>query len=57
MKMRKKSELPAKRCAHCSLMFTWRKKWERDWNEVKFCSERCRRAYKTPVAKCRTNED
>jgi hypothetical protein len=22
---------------------TWRKKWERCWDEVKYCSERCRR--------------
>jgi Protein of unknown function (DUF3253)/Uncharacterized protein conserved in bacteria (DUF2256) len=21
----------------------WRKKWERDWDEVKYCSDRCRR--------------
>jgi hypothetical protein len=43
MKMRKKSELPVKTCARCGLPFSWRKKWERDWDEVKFCSERCRR--------------
>jgi len=46
MKMRKKSDLPAKRCAHCGLPFSWRKKWERDWEQVKYCSERCRRAGK-----------
>jgi hypothetical protein len=44
MKMRKKSDLPTKLCAHCALPFTWRKKWERDWDNVKYCSERCRRA-------------
>ncbi|MCS0709176.1 DUF2256 domain-containing protein [Massilia aurea] len=44
MKMRKKSELPTKTCAHCALPFTWRKKWARDWEQVKYCSERCRRA-------------
>jgi len=49
MKMRKKSDLPSKVCAHCSLPFTWRKKWERDWEQVKYCSERCRLAGK-PVA-------
>ena len=43
-KMRKKSELPTKLCAHCQLPFTWRKKWERDWDQVRYCSERCRRA-------------
>ena len=44
MKMRKKSELPTKTCAHCALPFTWRKKWARDWEQVKYCSERCRRS-------------
>jgi hypothetical protein len=44
--MRKKSQLPSKMCAHCGLPFTWRKKWERDWAQVKYCSERCRRAAK-----------
>jgi hypothetical protein len=44
MKMRKKSDLPTKLCAHCGLPFAWRKKWERDWDNVKFCSDRCRRA-------------
>ncbi|MCA6329365.1 MAG: DUF2256 domain-containing protein, partial [Phenylobacterium sp.] len=24
--------------------FAWRKKWEKVWDEVKYCSERCRRA-------------
>ncbi|WP_426115390.1 DUF2256 domain-containing protein [Massilia sp. PWRC2] len=43
MKMRKKADLPSKLCASCGLPFAWRKKWERDWDNVKFCSERCRR--------------
>lgn len=42
-KMRKKSDLPTKTCASCGLPFTWRKKWERDWDNVKYCSDRCRR--------------
>ncbi|MEM1079051.1 MAG: DUF2256 domain-containing protein [Pseudomonadota bacterium] len=42
-RMRKKSDLPSKTCATCGLPFTWRKKWARDWEQVKFCSERCRR--------------
>jgi hypothetical protein len=41
-KMRKKSELPTKTCPVCGRPFTWRKKWERDWDSVKFCSDRCR---------------
>jgi hypothetical protein len=44
MKMRKKSDLPSKTCLCCGLPFVWRKKWERDWEQVKYCSERCRRS-------------
>jgi hypothetical protein len=39
----KKSNLPEKICAHCQRPFTWRKKWERVWDEVRYCSERCKR--------------
>lgn len=42
MRMRKKSDLPQKTCASCGLPFTWRKKWEKVWDEVKYCSDRCR---------------
>jgi hypothetical protein len=41
-KMRKKSDLPQKTCRTCGRPFTWRKKWERVWDEVKYCSDRCR---------------
>jgi hypothetical protein len=40
--MRKKSDLPGKLCATCGLPFTWRKKWEKNWDEVRFCSQKCR---------------
>ncbi len=39
----KKSELPTKICLVCNRPFTWRKKWKKDWEAVKYCSERCRR--------------
>ena len=39
----KKSNLPQKTCLVCQLPFTWRKKWEAVWDDVKYCSERCRR--------------
>lgn len=42
-KMRKKADLPQKTCESCGLPFTWRKKWARDWEQVRYCSERCRR--------------
>ncbi|RVU07912.1 DUF2256 domain-containing protein [Novosphingobium umbonatum] len=41
-KMRKKGDLPAKICLACARPFTWRKKWERDWDNVLYCSDRCR---------------
>ena len=37
-----KADLPQKVCAHCGRPFAWRKKWERCWDEVRFCSERCK---------------
>ncbi|MFN9992224.1 MAG: DUF2256 domain-containing protein [Phycisphaerales bacterium] len=33
--------LPTKLCAACGRPFTWRKKWERDWEHVKYCSKGC----------------
>ncbi|MCK5933849.1 MAG: DUF2256 domain-containing protein [Fulvimarina manganoxydans] len=41
--MRKKSDLPTKTCAACGRPMVWRKKWARVWDEVRYCSERCRR--------------
>lgn len=39
---KKPSERPSKVCPVCGLPFTWRKKWARDWENVKYCSDRCR---------------
>lgn len=39
----KKANLPTKICSICGRSFTWRKKWAKDWDQVKYCSERCRR--------------
>jgi hypothetical protein len=33
---------PAKTCVTCGRSITWRKKWERDWDAVKYCSDACR---------------
>ncbi len=43
-RMRLESDLPSKLCLACGLPFTWRKKWERDRESVRYCSERCRRS-------------
>ncbi|MFY0623415.1 MAG: DUF2256 domain-containing protein [Pelagimonas sp.] len=40
----KKSDLPEKTCVTCGRPFTWRKKWAKVWDEVRYCSERCRRS-------------
>ncbi|MEC7501749.1 MAG: DUF2256 domain-containing protein [Planctomycetota bacterium] len=39
----RKSQKPEKVCATCGKPFTWRKKWSRCWNEVRFCSKRCKK--------------
>ncbi|WP_192843213.1 DUF2256 domain-containing protein [Aureimonas sp. AU12] len=41
-KMRSKSDLPTKPCAHCRRPMTWRKAWARHWDKVLYCSDRCR---------------
>jgi hypothetical protein len=37
-----KSSLPQKPCAQCQRPMTWRRAWAKNWNDVKYCSERCR---------------
>jgi len=39
----RKENLPSKLCLVCGRPFTWRKKREKVWNEVKYCSEACRK--------------
>ena len=38
--------LPVKTCVVCNRPFTWRKKWERCWDEVTTCSKSCNAARK-----------
>jgi hypothetical protein len=38
-----KSALPSKPCTACGLPMSWRKRWAKNWDEVKFCSDACRR--------------
>ncbi|MDB3951728.1 DUF2256 domain-containing protein [Gammaproteobacteria bacterium] len=47
--MHKKITLPSKICLNCKKEFKWRKKWERDWKEVKYCSERCKRSKNSKI--------
>lgn len=32
-----------KTCAACGRRIEWRKKWARDWDEVRYCSTTCRK--------------
>lgn len=41
--MHKKLLLPHKNCITCKKKFDWRKKWQACWENVLYCSERCRR--------------
>ncbi len=41
---KRQAETPKKSkiCQTCGRTFEWRKKWERDWDVVKYCSDACR---------------
>jgi len=39
-----KQSLPAKPCCVCGRPMSWRKKWEKTWEQVKYCSQACRLA-------------
>ena len=38
-----KSNLPEKICLTCGRPFKWRKKWKRCWDDVKYCSIKCKK--------------
>ena len=42
----KKSNLPQKICPICNFPFSWRKKWEKNWDNVVYCSQKCRMSSK-----------
>lgn len=37
------SEQEKKTCASCGRRIEWRKKWAKDWDQVRYCSDACRR--------------
>lgn len=43
-----KADLPSKICITCNRPFTWRKKWARVWDDVEYCSDRCRGSRRSP---------
>ncbi len=38
-----KARLPSKPCRVCGRDMSWRKAWARNWDEVLYCSEACRK--------------
>lgn len=38
-----------KTCAVCGRTIEWRKKWERNWDSVRYCSDACRRRRLRPI--------
>lgn len=48
--MNKKSDLPEKICPVCERPFTWRKKWQKNWEEIVYCSQKCRRNKNKKIA-------
>jgi hypothetical protein len=42
-------ERPSKTCVSCGRRIEWRKKWERNWDEVRYCSAGCRSRKVRPV--------
>lgn len=32
-----------KTCVSCGRVMSWRRSWERNWDEVKYCSDACRK--------------
>ena len=38
-----KKKLDIKVCISCGRPFQWRKKWEKDWQKVKYCSNKCKK--------------
>lgn len=40
-----------KTCVVCGRQIEWRKKWERDWETVKYCSKSCRARKLTDIDK------
>ncbi len=38
-----KASLPSKLCVVCHRPMTWRRAWAKNWDEVRYCSDACRR--------------
>lgn len=40
---------PDKTCASCGRRIEWRRTWERNWDEIRYCSHACRRRGVTAI--------
>jgi hypothetical protein len=40
---------PEKTCDACGRRIQWRKKWERDWESVRYCGDACRRSKNSDI--------
>ena len=38
-----KAALPSKPCRVCGRPMSWRKNWAKNWDQVLYCSEACRK--------------
>jgi hypothetical protein len=52
---RNPSGLPSKVCPVCGRPFTWRKKWALTWEQVVYCSDRCRAGRTTGLGRVDTD--
>jgi hypothetical protein len=50
------ADRPTKTCVFCGRPFQWRRKWKEVWEEVRYCSDRCRRAARLPRNRPRREE-
>jgi hypothetical protein len=47
-----KHALPSKPCENCGRPMSWRRSWAKNWGELKYCSDACRRG-KVPAPNAR----
>lgn len=39
-----KQDLPRKLCKRCGREMVWRKSWAKNWDQVLYCSDQCRKS-------------
>ncbi|MFM2121251.1 MAG: hypothetical protein RL722_2719 [Pseudomonadota bacterium] len=44
----RKAQLPRKDCLACGRPMVWRRAWAKVWDEVRYCSDACRKRRGTP---------